>query len=105
MILRRLFSRIGQHGSFYDNQYTWREENRGTPDFGFRNVPYSAFEVLGVPINASEDDVKTAYRKLAMQHHPDRFAAEGQDAQKEAEVEFRKINEAYETIKKYKGFS
>lgn len=40
-----------------------------------------------------------------MRHHPDRVASQGQDAQKKAEMEFRKINEAYESIKKYRGFS
>ena len=67
--------------------------------------PVSAYEVLGISTDATEDEVKTAYRKLAMRHHPDRVASQGQDAQKKAEMEFRKINEAYESIKKYRGFS
>lgn len=72
---------------------------------GYRTVPTSAFEVLGVPTNATDDEVKTAYRKLAMKHHPDRYATQGTEAQKEAEMEFLKINKAYETIRKYRGFS
>ncbi|MDO4796273.1 MAG: molecular chaperone DnaJ [Brachymonas sp.] len=53
------------------------------------------YEVLGVPRNASEDDIKKAYRKLAMKYHPDRNQG---DAAKEAEVKFKEVKEAYEIL-------
>jgi molecular chaperone DnaJ len=53
------------------------------------------YEVLGVPRNASDSDIKKAYRKLAMKHHPDRNQG---DATKEAEAKFKEVKEAYEIL-------
>ena len=53
------------------------------------------YEVLGVPKNASEDDIKKAYRKLAMKHHPDRN--QGGDSKK-SEDKFKEAKEAYEML-------
>jgi molecular chaperone DnaJ len=53
------------------------------------------YDVLGVPKNASEEDIKKAYRKLAMKHHPDRN--QGDDA-KRSEEKFKEAKEAYEML-------
>ncbi len=53
------------------------------------------YEILGVPKNASDDEIKKAYRKLAMKHHPDRNQG---DAAKEAEAKFKEAKEAYEML-------
>ena len=53
------------------------------------------YDVLGVPKNATEDDIKKAYRKLAMKHHPDRN--QGDDAKK-SEEKFKEGKEAYEML-------
>jgi molecular chaperone DnaJ len=53
------------------------------------------YEVLGVPKNASEDEIKKAYRKLAMKYHPDRNQG---DAAKAAEEKFKEAKEAYEML-------
>ena len=65
----------------------------------------SAYSVLGISPSATDDEVKTAYRRMAMKNHPDKVATLGPDVQKAAAEKFRKIQEAYETIKKQRGMS
>ena len=65
----------------------------------------SAYSVLGISPSATDDEVKTAYRKMAMKNHPDKVATLGPDVQKAAAEKFRKIQEAYEMIKKQRGMS
>jgi molecular chaperone DnaJ len=52
------------------------------------------YELLGVGRSASADDIKKAFRKLAMQHHPDR-----NDGNKDAEKKFKDVNHAYDILK------
>lgn len=63
----------------------------------------SAYTVLGISPTATDDEVKSAYRRMAMKHHPDKVATLGEDVQKDAAKKFRKIQEAYETIKRQRG--
>jgi molecular chaperone DnaJ len=53
------------------------------------------YEVLGLAKGASEDEIKKAYRKLAMKYHPDRNQG---DKAKEAEEQFKEVKEAYEML-------
>ena len=53
------------------------------------------YDTLGVPKNASDEDIKKAYRKLAMKHHPDRNQG---DSAKAAEEKFKEAKEAYEML-------
>ena len=57
--------------------------------------PYS---VLGVPSDASQEDIRIAYRLLAAQYHPDKLAHLGDEFQALAEQKFKAIQAAYETL-------
>ena len=68
-----------------------------------KNDLESAYKVLGVSSNASDDEVKRAYRRLALEHHPDKVAALGEDIRRAAEKKFQEINAAKEKIWKARG--
>ena len=53
------------------------------------------YEVLGVSKSATADEIKKAYRRLAMKHHPDRNKDDGEAAEKK----FKEAKEAYEVLK------
>ena len=62
-----------------------------------------AYKVLEISPDATNDEVRAAYRKLALKHHPDRVATLGEDVRKAAEEKFQRINNAKEKIYKARG--
>jgi DnaJ like chaperone protein len=64
-----------------------------------------AYKVLEVSENASEAEVKKAYRKMALKYHPDRTIDAGAEAQAAAKETFLNVQKAYEHIQKSKGWS
>ena len=63
----------------------------------------SAYEILEIDKSATDDDVKKAYRRMAMKHHPDRVAPMGETVQKAAAEKFKKVQDAYERIQGERG--
>ena len=61
------------------------------------------YEVLGVDKKASADEIKKAYKKMAIKYHPDKVATLGEDVQKAAEEKFKAVNQAYEAICRERG--
>ena len=62
-----------------------------------------AYTALEIEVTATDDEVKKAYRKMAMKYHPDKVASAGDDIKQKANEKFRAINEAYEHIKLLRG--
>ncbi len=81
----------------------------GSQEFeSVRNMFYrdidSDYKVLGVDPSASDEEIKKAYRKMAIKFHPDKVSQMGEEFQKGAKEKFQKVQEAYEAIKKRRGF-
>lgn len=63
-------------------------------------VTDSAYVILQVERNATDEEVKKAYKRMCIKYHPDKVAHLGEEAQKAANEKFQEINNAYEQIKK-----
>ena len=62
-----------------------------------------AYKVLEIAPTATDSEVRSAYKRLALKHHPDRVAALGEDIRRAAEVKFQQVNNAKERIYKARG--
>ncbi len=65
----------------------------------------SAYRILEVEPDASEEEIKKAFRAMALKFHPDRVSHLGEEFRKAAEEKFQQVNQAYNTIKKQRGFN
>lgn len=62
-----------------------------------------AYRTLGIPETATDEEVRQAYRELALRYHPDRVESQGEAAREEAEKKFREITEARDIIFRARG--
>ena len=65
----------------------------------------AAYRILEIDASASDDEVKKAYRRMANKYHPDKVTYLGEDIRKAAGEKFRKVKDAYDTIKKDRGMN
>lgn len=63
----------------------------------------AAYKVLGIAPSATDEQVKKAFREMALKHHPDRVSGLGEDVQKAAQKKFQEISNAKEMIYKARG--
>lgn len=68
----------------------------------YRN-PQSDYIILEITENATDDEVKKAYRKMAVKYHPDKVQSMGEEHQKAAKEKFQQVQAAYDNIKKSRG--
>jgi DnaJ like chaperone protein len=65
----------------------------------------SAYKILEIESSATNDEIKKAYRKMALKYHPDKVSHLGEDFRKTADEKFKKVNEAYDKIKKERNIN
>ena len=65
----------------------------------------SAYKILEIERTATNEEIKKAYRRMAVKYHPDKVHHLGPEYNKDAQEKFKKINEAYERVKKERGLS
>ncbi|MEZ7866543.1 MAG: TerB family tellurite resistance protein [Paludibacteraceae bacterium] len=101
-----------------ENQYELTVIHRISWNLGVSNVdfdalkaPYTrtkdvnwAYTALEIQPSATDTEIKKAYREMAKKYHPDTVANLGEDIKKKATEKFRSVNEAYEELKKTRGF-
>lgn len=86
------------------NQYR-QQDDYGNYQQSRTSTLEKAYKILEITPEASDDEVKKAYRNMAKKHHPDRVSHLGEDVRKSAEEKLQEINSAYETIKSTRGLN
>ncbi|HOK37433.1 MAG TPA: TerB family tellurite resistance protein [Bacteroidales bacterium] len=94
--IKNICFKIGLSGYDFETIYSMFKPKLNIDDY---------YSVLGLNQSASNEEIKKAYRSLALKHHPDKVAHLGEDIQKAAQEKFKKINEAYEYIKKERNMN
>lgn len=72
--------------------------------FAIQTNPNWAYEVLELSPACTDDEIKKAYRRMAMKYHPDKVNSLGEDVKQSATEKFRKVKDAYDHLKKERGF-
>ncbi len=65
----------------------------------------AAYKILEVDPEASDEEIKKAYRKMAVKYHPDKVGHLGEEAKKGAKEKFQKVQDAYDKIKRERGMN
>jgi len=71
----------------------------------FISATDASYKILEIEPTATDDEVKKAYRRMAMKYHPDKVSHLGEDFKKVAQEKFRKVKDAYDSIKKERGIN
>ena len=97
---------------YFARQYQYHQQQQQQQQYSQSRTTYTNsytlendYKVLELNPSATVDEVKKAYRQLAMKHHPDKVNHLGEDIRKTAEEKFRMLNQAYERIKKARNIN
>jgi len=114
-LIHLLFGLARADGDLHASETSFIEHISGlleikVPDFVsikamFVKDKLAAYKILEIDVTVSDDELKKAYRRMAVKYHPDKVHHLGPDFRKDAEEKFKKINEAYEIIKKERGIN
>ena len=99
---RHVGTRFGGGNSYY-NGSSHSGYSGSSSSSSYSQPRKDPYKVLGLDSTATDEEVKKAYRRLAMKYHPDKVEGMGEEVKKNAEAQFREINEAYEQIKIARG--
>jgi len=69
----------------------------------FVKVVFGAYRVLEIRPDVTDEEIKKAYRSMAIKYHPDKVTYLGEEIQNAAKIKFQQLNAAYEEIKKQRG--
>ncbi len=98
MRLRTSGSRTGRQWSNDSQNTDNRQQGQESVGRGDANAKKNPYEILGVSAKADLETIRSAYRRLAGQYHPDKVAHLGPEFQEMAEKRFKEIQEAYEKL-------
>ena len=114
-LIRFLFDVAYADASIHPSELAMIEQVSGifgitSADFSSIKAPFTkqtdtnwSYKTLEIDPTATDDELKKAYRRMAMKYHPDKVNDLGDDIKKSATEKFRSINDAYESIKKSRG--
>ncbi len=97
---QRISARLHVNGG---ERYSYDRSDHYSSSGSYTSNATNAYKTLGISSDATNAEVKEAYRTLVKKYHPDKYATQGADAQAKAEQKFKEVQEAYETIKKARG--
>ena len=103
--LKSMFVGSSYYGGGYYDQQQYGGSSSSSSSYSTRTATDNDYRILEVSPDASDEEVKKAYRAAAKKHHPDKVSHLGEDVRKAAEVKFAQVNEAYERIKKARGMN
>lgn len=93
------WSFFGKKKFNYRNNRDGAQESSSQSDRESSSKPKDPYVVLGVEKNASPEEIKSAYKNLANQYHPDKVLHLGEEFRELAEIRFKEIQKAYNELK------